>query len=111
MCFLIQSYLYLRRGGREVIRRTEQGNRLIFSTEFGKMIHILADFGNRNTGGYGNIYIDSYLTGILKSLERHSEIVPLRNPLHIFDFALIVYFNCTIHLEKDFNIVLNVVRF
>ena len=28
-------------------KRTEHGNRPIFSTEFGKIVHILADFGKR----------------------------------------------------------------
>ena len=36
-------------------KRTEHGNRPIFSTEFGNIVHILADFGNRNTGGHGKI--------------------------------------------------------
>ena len=35
---------------RGVPKRTEHGNRPIFSTEFGKIVHILADFGNRNRG-------------------------------------------------------------
>ena len=37
-----------------------------FSTEFGKIVHSLADFGNRNTGGHENFYFDRYRTDILK---------------------------------------------
>ena len=44
----------------------EHENRPMFSTEFGIIVHILADFGNRNTGGHGNFYFDRYLTDILK---------------------------------------------
>ena len=36
-----------------VSKRTEHGNQPIFLTEFGKMVHIFAEFGNRNTGGQG----------------------------------------------------------
>ena len=35
-------------------KSTEHGNRPIFSTEFEKIIDIVADFGNMNTGGHGN---------------------------------------------------------
>ena len=45
---------------------TEHGNWSIFSTEFGKVFHILADFGNRITVGYRNFYFDEYLPDILK---------------------------------------------
>ena len=49
---------------------TEHGNRPIFSKEFGNIVHILADFGNGNTGGHGNFYFDRYLLDILKYLDR-----------------------------------------
>ena len=32
----------------------EHGNRPIFSTEFGNIVYILADFENRNIVGHGN---------------------------------------------------------
>ena len=33
---------------------TEHGNWPILFTEFGKIVYILADFGNRNTGRQGD---------------------------------------------------------
>ena len=39
---------------RGVPKRTEHRNYPIFSTAFRKIAHILADFGNINTGGHGN---------------------------------------------------------
>lgn len=47
-------------------KRKEHGNRLIFSMEFGKMAHILAGIGNRNTSGHGFFYFDRYLTDFFK---------------------------------------------
>ena len=42
--------------------------------EFGYIVHILAAFGNRNTGGHGSFYFERYLTDIFKSY-------PLESPL------------------------------
>ena len=36
-----------------VPRDTEHGNWPILSTEFEKIVHILANFGNARTGGHG----------------------------------------------------------
>ena len=58
----------------------EHGNWPIFSTEFEKIVYILADFGNRNTDGHGNFNFARYLTDILKLLEWKSKIISLRNP-------------------------------
>ena len=51
------------RGG---LKGMGHGNRPIFLTEFGNIVHILADFRNSNAGGNGNFHIDRYLTDILK---------------------------------------------
>ena len=64
----------VQRGG--VPKRTAHGNRPIFLTKFRNVVHIFANLGNKNTGGHGNSYFDRYLTGILKWLERTSEIIP-----------------------------------
>ena len=61
------------------LKRTEHGNQPFFSTEFKNIVHILTDFGNRDTGGHGHFYFERYLTDILKQLERISEIIPFRN--------------------------------
>ena len=45
-----------------VPKRTDHGNRPIFSTKFRKTVHILAFIGKRNTGGHGNSYFDRCLT-------------------------------------------------
>ena len=63
-----------------VPKRTENGNRPIFSTKFGNFVHILADYENRNIAEHGNFLFDRYLTDISNYLERISESVPLRTP-------------------------------
>ena len=40
-----------------VPKRTKHGSQPIFSTELGKVVHIFADFGNRNIGGHGNFIL------------------------------------------------------
>ena len=42
-------------GGGGIPKKKEHGNRPIFSTKFGKIVHILADLRSRNTGGHGNL--------------------------------------------------------
>ena len=62
ICYIALRDIYKNR----IPKRTEHENRPIFSTKFGKIAHVLADLGNRNTGGHGNFYFDIYLTDILK---------------------------------------------
>ena len=47
-------------------KRTKHGDRPIFSMDFGKIVYIFAEFGNKNTGGHGNFYFDRYLTDMSK---------------------------------------------
>ena len=42
----------------DVPMTTEHENWPFFATESKKLVYILADFGNRNTGGHGNFYFD-----------------------------------------------------
>ena len=56
----------LSKGGKGVPKRTEHGYLPTFSTEFGNIAHIEADFENRNTGRHENFNPDRYLTDILK---------------------------------------------
>ena len=51
---------------RGVPKGTEHKNWPILSTEFGNIVHILADFGNRITGRHRNSYFDRYVGDILK---------------------------------------------
>ena len=44
----------------EVPKRTEHENQPIFSTEFENIVHTLADFEKRNTGGHRNFHFDRY---------------------------------------------------
>ena len=56
MClrFLFQIYKHYLVGGGP--KRTEHGNWVIFATEFGEIVHILEDFGSRNTDGHENSF-------------------------------------------------------
>ena len=64
----------------------EHGNRPIFSTKLGKIVYILADFGNRNIIKHGFFLFWQMRNGYLKYLERRSEIIPLRSlPIDSYD--------------------------
>ena len=56
----------------------------MFSTEFEYIVHILADFGNRNTGGQGNILSWQISNGYFEIVG--TEIIPLLNPSGSFEF-------------------------
>ena len=65
-------------------KRMEHESWLIFLTEFGKIVQILADFGNRNAGGYGNFLFWQISNGcfeIIGTENRNS--YPLRTLLYI----------------------------
>ena len=49
--YAMQSFKYLKK----VPKRAEHGTWPIFSTELGSIAHILANVGNRTTGGHKNI--------------------------------------------------------
>ena len=51
---------------RGVPKWKEHGNRPILTTEIGNIVYILADFGNRNTGGHG------YFEIIGKDIRNHT---------------------------------------
>ena len=57
-------------GGR---KRMEHGKRPIISMEFGKIVHILTDFRNKNTGRQGYFYY-------FEIIETQLEIIPLWDP-------------------------------
>ena len=49
--YAMQSFRYFKK----VPKRAEHGTWPIFSTELGSIAHILANVGNRTTGGHKNI--------------------------------------------------------
>ena len=58
-----------------VPKRTEHRNWPIFSTAFRKIVHILADFGKRNTGGHANSFCqisNGYFEIIRTETENHT---------------------------------------
>ena len=44
-----------KKGKGDVPIRAEHGNQPFFSTEFGNILYILANFGNRSTGEHGYV--------------------------------------------------------
>ena len=49
---------------RRVLKRNAEIGMPIFSAEFEKMVHILAGFGKRNTGGLGNLVVTNTVTPV-----------------------------------------------
>ena len=69
----------------------EHGNWPIFSTEFGKIVYILVDVGNKNTVGHRNFHFGRYLAIIGSKVGNHTPWNPPKNiDRMIFKFC---YFN------------------